>query len=103
MADEGSNVLKAKATRPALALGALDGVLGFHVRMAAAAIYRDFAASMAALELTQKQFAVLELIACNSGVSQTDLAATLGTDRATMMALIDRLEARGLDRAAPVR
>ncbi|MDR3476153.1 MAG: MarR family transcriptional regulator [Devosia sp.] len=81
--------------RRGLALGMLDGLLGFHVRMAQAAIYRDFAASLAPLDITQKQFATLELIACNPGVSQIDLAATLGTDRATMMALVDRLDARG--------
>jgi DNA-binding MarR family transcriptional regulator len=82
--------------RPPLALGVLEDLVGFHVRMAAAAIYRDFAAEIAPLELTQKQFAVLELIAQNPDVSQIDLATALGTDRATMMALVDRLEARGL-------
>jgi DNA-binding MarR family transcriptional regulator len=87
--------------RPGLDLGQLDGVLGFHVRMASAAIYRDFAASMTALDLTQKQVAVLELIANNTGVSQIDLAAALGTDRATMMALVDRLEARRIVERRP--
>jgi len=86
----------ARKRRPPLALGALENLVGFHVRMAAAAIYRDFAAEIAPLELTQKQFAVLELITQNPDVSQIDLAAALGTDRATMMALVDRLEARGL-------
>src|SRR5262245_66118774 len=79
-----------------LDLGRLEGILGFHVRMANAAIYRDFAATLAALALTQKQLAVLELIAENPGVSQIDLANALGTDRATMMALVDRLDLRGL-------
>jgi len=76
-------------------LGTLAGLLGFHVRMAQAVIYRDFAAAVAGLDLTQKQFAVLELLAANPGASQIDLGATLGTDRATMMALVDRLAARG--------
>ena len=79
-----------------LDLGRLDGTLGFHLRMASAAIYRDFAATLADLALTQKQLAVLELIERNPGVSQVDLANTLGTDRATMMALVDRLDLRGL-------
>jgi DNA-binding MarR family transcriptional regulator len=81
--------------RRKLALGVLDGLVGFHVRMAQAVIYRDFAATLAPLDITQKQFAALELIACNPGVSQIDLAETLGADRATTMALVDRLEARG--------
>jgi DNA-binding MarR family transcriptional regulator len=79
-----------------LDLGRLDGILGFHLRMASAAIYRDFAATLADLALTQKQLAVLELIERNPGVSQVDLANALGTDRATMMALVDRLDLRGL-------
>jgi len=94
--------MKPKAgARRGLDLGQLDGVLGFHVRMASAAIYRDFAASMSALDLTQKQVAVLELVTNNAHVSQIDLAAALGTDRATMMALIDRLEARGIIERRP--
>jgi DNA-binding MarR family transcriptional regulator len=80
----------------ALSLGRLDGLLGFQLRMASAAMARDFAAAMADLGLTQKQCAVLELIATNAGVSQVDMAARLGMDRATMMALVDRLDARGL-------
>jgi MarR family transcriptional regulator, organic hydroperoxide resistance regulator len=35
------------------------------------------------------------LINANAGVSQVDLAATLGMDRATMMAVVDRLEEGG--------
>jgi DNA-binding MarR family transcriptional regulator len=79
-----------------LHFGTLEDLLGFHLRMASAAIARDFAAAMGELALTQKQFAVLELIAANPQVSQIDIAAALGTDRATMMALIDRLDARQL-------
>jgi DNA-binding MarR family transcriptional regulator len=79
-----------------LDLGRLGGILGFHLRMANAAIHRDFAATLGELALTQKQLAVLELIERNPGVSQIDLANTLGTDRATMMALVDRLDLRGL-------
>jgi DNA-binding MarR family transcriptional regulator len=86
---------------PGLAAGArldLDGLpdlLGFHLRLAHVAMYRDFAIAMTEVDLTQKQCATLQLIGANPGVSQVDLAATLGTDRATMMAMIDRLEQRG--------
>lgn len=84
------------ADAPGLDLSGLDGLLGFHLRMAHVAMYRDFAAAMSELDLTQKQCAVLRLVGGNPGVSQVDLAATLGTDRATMMAIVDRLEQRGL-------
>lgn len=78
-----------------LDLDGLPNLLGFHLRLAHVAMYRDFALSMAELELTQKQAATLQLIGANPAVSQVDLASTLGTDRATMMAMIDRLEERG--------
>jgi DNA-binding MarR family transcriptional regulator len=79
-----------------LDLGGLPDLLGFHLRLAQVAFYRDFSASLAHLDLTQKQGAVLQLIGANPGVSQVDLAGVLGTDRATMMAVVDRLEGRGL-------
>lgn len=77
-------------------LGRLEDVLGFHLRMANVALYHDFSKAVEELALTQKQVAVLELIAQNEGASQIDIAATLGMDRATMMALVNRLEDRGL-------
>jgi DNA-binding MarR family transcriptional regulator len=73
----------------------LDGLLGFRLRQASTAMYRDFIATLAPVEVTQKQTATLWLINANPGVSQASLAATLDMDRATMMGLIDRLEDRG--------
>lgn len=78
-----------------LDLDGLPELLGFHLRLAHVAMYRDFMTALADLDLTQKQCATLQLIGANPGVSQVDLAATLGTDRATMMAMVDRLEQRG--------
>jgi len=79
-----------------LAVGDLGDLLGFHLRMAQTAMYRDFAISLGELGLTQKQYATLSLIGSNPGVSQIAIANRLGTDRATMMAIVDRLEARDL-------
>lgn len=79
-----------------LDFGSLEDLLGFHLRMASAAVARDFAVAMSGLDVTQKQFAVLELVAANPHLSQVDLAQALGTDRATMMAVVDRLDDRGL-------
>jgi DNA-binding MarR family transcriptional regulator len=87
---------EAETASSALALGRLAPLLGFHLRTASATIARDFALAMEGTDLTQKQYAVLELIAANPHVSQIDLSQALGTDRATMMAIIDRLDARDL-------
>jgi DNA-binding MarR family transcriptional regulator len=82
--------------QPQLNLGGLDELVGFRMRMAMIAVNRHWAQCLAALDLTQKQTGVLWLIAANAGVSQIVLANAVMMDRASMMAIIDRLEARGL-------
>jgi DNA-binding MarR family transcriptional regulator len=83
-------------TPAGLAYDGLDELLGFRIRFAHTAMYRDFAASLEDLDLTQKQVGSLWLISANPGVSQAALAAALSMDRATMMSIIDRLENGGL-------
>ena len=88
-----------KAEEPAapdLAFGDMDGLLGYQLRRAQGAMHRDFMAAVAEFALTQKQMATLWLIQANPGVSQVEVAAALGMDRATMMSVTDRLEDRGL-------
>lgn len=72
----------------------LDSLLGFQLHRASLALSRHFAKTMARLDLTQKQTSVLWLIAANPGISQITLAKELDMDRASMMALVDRLDAR---------
>jgi MarR family transcriptional regulator, organic hydroperoxide resistance regulator len=81
---------------PELMFQELDGLLGYQMRRAQGAMHRDYMATVTGLDLTQKQTATLWLIHSNPGVSQVSVAAALGMDRATMMAVTDRLEDRGL-------
>ena len=74
----------------------LDGLVGFRLRLASVAVQQDFNRAMNDLQLTQMQTAVMMLIQRHPGVSQVALAAALDTDRATMMGVVDRLEARDL-------
>ena len=76
----------------------LDGLLGYQLRRAQGAMHRDYVAAVDGLDLTQKQAATLWLIAANPGTSQVSIASTLGIDRATMMAVTDRLQDRGFVR-----
>jgi DNA-binding MarR family transcriptional regulator len=89
------------ANTPRMGLGRLENILGFHLRMAGVAIYQDFSAAMAGIGLTQKQVAVMELISENPGASQIEIAGRLAMDRATMMALVNRLEERDLVERRP--
>ncbi len=74
----------------------VDDFIGYRIRTAYVAVRRHFDESMKHLDLTKKQTSVLWLIGANSGVSQIALANELGMDRASMMAIVDRLQDRGL-------
>lgn len=90
------NELSEPMEGPSLMFEELDGLLGYRLRRAQGAMHRDFMAAVASLDLTQKQAATLWLINGNPGVAQVAVAAALGMDRATTMAIVDRLEDRGL-------
>ena len=77
-------------------LGALDDILGLHLRLAHGAVQRHFGEHFAELGLTQKQVSVLWLAEAQPGIAQTDLAQRLQMDRATTMAIVHALEKRGL-------
>ena len=103
MTKPGSEAIVANRSEPrrrqrpaALDFGALDGLLGVHLRLANVAVYSDFLDAMKPLDITQRQSAVLMLIGANLGVTQIALAEFLGINRATMMSMVDRLESRNL-------
>lgn len=75
-------------------IGAIGDILGFHIRLAHGAVYRHFMDSFEHLGLTQKQVSVLWLVADHPGIAQTELAQRLQMDRATVMAIVNRLQAR---------
>ncbi len=77
-------------------VGAISGILGFHIRLAHGAVYRHFTETFAELDLTQKQVSVLWLVDDHPGIAQTDLSRRLRMDRATTMAIVNRLQTRDL-------
>lgn len=92
---ERKSVPSTTSDKPALRHNRLDDNVGYQLRMAYVAVRRHFEAAMQRLDLTQKQTGVLWLIDANPAVSQIALANELGMDRASMMAIVDRLEERG--------
>jgi len=89
-ADDAGARAEARAGQP----GSLDTILGFHIRLAHGAVYRHFAETFAALDLTQKQVSVLWLVEEQPGISQVELGQRLRMDRATTMTIVNRLQAR---------
>lgn len=75
-------------------IGAINDLVGFHIRLAYGVVYRHFMETFAHLDLTQKQVSVMWLVADHPGIGQSDLARRLQMDRATVMAIVNRLQAR---------
>lgn len=76
-------------------IGEIRNIVGFHIRLAHGAVYRHFTETFEHIELTQKQVSVLWLIDDHPDIAQTDLAQRMRMDRATTMAIVNRLQARG--------
>ncbi len=82
-----------------VAFGLLGELVGYAIRRAQIAIYRDFDRSIP--DLTPPQVAALILIDANPGMNQTRLGTVMGVNRATIMALINRLVAQNLVQRMP--
>ena len=80
--------------RPGLAAGALPGLLGYRLRLAQQAVFRDFADSVHGL--SPGRVGLLVYIDANPGVTQSRLAEAADRDRSTMVGVLDQLQARGL-------
>jgi DNA-binding MarR family transcriptional regulator len=78
----------------ALRPGALPGLLGYRLRLAQQAVFRDFAASVG--EVSPGRVGLLLLVEANPGVTQSRLARAVHLDRSTMVGVVDTLEGRGL-------
>jgi len=76
-------------------IGEIRNIVGFHIRLAHGAVYRHFTETFADLDLTQKQVSALWLIDDHPDIAQTGLAQRMRMDRATTMAIVNRLEAKG--------
>jgi DNA-binding MarR family transcriptional regulator len=83
-----------KRVRNELRQGVLPRLIGYRLRLAQQAVFRDFASSVG--ELSPGRVGMLMLIEANPGVPQGRLAEAVGLDRSTMVGLVDGLEARGL-------
>lgn len=76
-------------------IGEINNIVGFHIRLAHGAVYRHFTETFSDLDLTQKQVSVLWLVDDHPDIAQTGLANRMRMDRATTMAIINRLQKRG--------
>jgi DNA-binding MarR family transcriptional regulator len=74
--------------------GMLPGLLGYRLRLAQQALFRDFAATVA--DLSPGRVGILLLIDANPGVTQSRLAQAVSLERSTMVGVLHLLQGRGL-------
>jgi DNA-binding MarR family transcriptional regulator len=85
-----------RSERADVTLGALNGHLGYFIRRLQVWVFQDFIRTLAPIKISPAQFSVLAVINDNRGLSQAELAVTLGIERARLVRLLHRLEQRGM-------
>ena len=73
----------------------LSSLPGYLLRRASASALTELNQRLAAIDLNHTDVSLLMLIGANPGVTQSEAARMLGIQRANMVGLIARIEARG--------
>jgi DNA-binding MarR family transcriptional regulator len=73
----------------------LPSLLGYNIRRAQIALWRDFARTVADGAVRPGMFSAIALIKANPGIAQIELANELGIDKASMVVLVDRTQDAG--------
>jgi DNA-binding MarR family transcriptional regulator len=79
-----------------LDLGALSDFVGYHLRVAQVAAYREFEARLTGLGMAPRYFGLLMLLEANPGAPQSRLAEAIHLDRSSLVPILDKLEQEGL-------
>lgn len=73
----------------------LEGLLGFQLRCAQLAVFRDIMASFGDIPVTLAQFSAMCVINDNGGITQAELASAIEVDRPRIVPVLDMMERRG--------
>ena len=82
--------------KSAISYGLLPGLVGYQLRMAQIALFRDFSQGPGGEDVTPGLFGVLVIIEANPDLKQSELAHAAHLDRSTVVTVIDNLVRRGL-------
>lgn len=86
----------ASSKKSAINYGLLPGLVGYQLRTAQIALFRDFSQGPGGEDVTPGLFGVLVIIEANPDLKQSDLARATQLDRSTVVTVIDNLVRRGL-------
>lgn len=87
-----------------LELGLLADLVGYRIRLAQIAAFKDFEETAKRFDSAPRYFGLLMLIAHNPGLPQSRLAEAIHLVRSSLVPILDRLEAEGLveRRSSPI-
>jgi len=77
-------------------LGVLPKLLGYNLRRANQSSWRTYVSFIGEHKIRPGLFSLLCLVRFNAGISQIEIGTHLGVDKASIVALLDRLERAGL-------
>lgn len=84
------------STSDEVAIGNLDGLVGYHLRRASAVVGNDFSRALEGTGMRQVLFGILSIVNANPGINQGAVGRALGIQRANMVSLINELVDRDL-------
>jgi DNA-binding MarR family transcriptional regulator len=107
MEQTGSNAARSRGKRAAsgsreraagakVDLGILPRMLGYNLRRAHQVSWRTYVSFIGESKIRPGLFSLLILTRSNPGIAQIELGTHLGVDKASIVALLDRLERAGL-------
>ncbi len=82
---------RAANPRP-IAVGVLPNLIGYNIRRAQIALWRDLTRTVGHREIRPAVFSLLILVESNPGIAQIELAEQLDIDKAAIVGLIHRLQ-----------
>jgi len=84
---------KARAANPRpIAVGVLPNLIGYNIRRAQIALWRDLTRTVGHREIRPAVFSLLILVEANPGIAQIELSEQLDIDKAAIVGLIHRLQ-----------
>jgi len=86
----------AVAEAPGGLLGGLDAQVGFVLRLAQVAVFKDLIEALRPFSLRPTDFSVLLVIEATPGLKQQAVGEALSIQRPNLVTIIDQLEGRGL-------
>jgi DNA-binding MarR family transcriptional regulator len=96
--EEGAGAGKPRARGSRIELAYLNDHVGYVVRRAQLAIFKDFIQTLAPVDIRPAQYSVLIVIGENPGLTQAELGRALAIKRANLVGMLNELERRKLAR-----